>query len=192
MALNLKKGEKINLTKDNAGLSRVIVGLGWNPAKPKFGFAAKEIDCDSFIFLLKGDKFKSDDDLIYFGHKQHKSKSVIHKGDNRTGEGDGDDEQIVVDLSSIPAEYNKAIIGVNIYKCKETRQDFGMIKSAYCRLVDCRDSTEMYRYNLTENYKGMTAMIFGELYRDGSEWKFAAVGEGTKDYKISDVVRRYA
>ena len=112
-------------------------------------------------------------------------------GDNLTGEGDGDDEQIVIDLNSVPAEYDKIVLAVNIYKAYDRRQNFGLIKNAFIRLVDARNNNEMCIYNLTEDYSGMTAMLFGEVYRYNGEWKFNAVGQGTTDGSISEFAKRY-
>ena len=130
-------------------------------------------------------------DLVYFGNLTHKSKTVQHMGDNLTGAGDGDDEQIVIDLSKVPSEYDRIVIVVNIYQAVQRRQHFGMIENAFIRLVDARNNNEMCKYNLTENYSGMTAMIFGEVYRHNGEWKFSAIGQGTNDPGIGELCRRY-
>ena len=113
-------------------------------------------------------------------------------GDNLTGAGDGDDEQIVIDLNSVPADYDRIVIAVNIYSAVSRKQHFGMIKNAFIRLVDARDNNEMCIYNLTENYSGMTAMIFGEVYRYNGEWKFNAMGQGTNDGSIRELSARYS
>ena len=195
MSVSLQKGQKVNLSKDNAGLAKVIVGLGWDEAKPSggggggffatlFGGAAtthQAIDCDASAIMLKNGKFVDRTDLVYFGNLKHKSGTVNHMGDNLTGEGEGDDEQIVIDLSRVPAEYDKIVIVVNIYQAVQRKQHFGMIENAFIRLVDARNNKEMCKYNLTENYSGMTAMIFGEIYRHNGEWKFNAMGNGTTD-----------
>jgi stress response protein SCP2 len=195
MSVNLQKGQKVSLTKDNAGLSKVVIGLGWDEAKQKRGlFAPKPqpIDCDASAILLQNGKLVHKQDLVYFGNLTHKSGSVKHMGDNLTGAGDGDDEQIVVDLSQVPAEYDRIVIVVNIYQAVQRRQHFGMIQNAFCRLVDARNNTEMCRYNLTEDYSGMTAMIFGEVYRHNGEWKFNAIGQGTNDPGLGELANRYA
>ncbi len=195
MSVSLQKGQKVNLSKENAGLSKVIVGLGWDEAKRQkrgfFSLRPQEIDCDASALLLKNGKFTSNEDVVYFGNLRHKSGSVQHMGDNLTGEGEGDDEQIVVDLSHIPAAYDRIVIVVNIYDALQRRQEFGMIENAFIRLVDARNNTEICRYNLTENYSGMTAMIFGEIYRHNGEWKFNAVGQGTKDPGIAEIANRF-
>ena len=207
MSVSLQKGQKVNLSKDNAGLAKVIVGLGWDEAKPSggggggffatlFGGGAatthQAIDCDASAIMLKNGKFVDRTDLVYFGNLKHKSGTVNHMGDNLTGEGEGDDEQIVIDLSRVPAEYDKIVIVVNIYQAVQRKQHFGMIENAFIRLVDARNNKEMCKYNLTENYSGMTAMIFGEIYRHNGEWKFNAMGNGTTDPEIGELCRRFS
>ena len=195
MAVSLQKGQKVSLTKDNAGLSRVIVALGWDEAPRKVGFFSKKpaaIDCDASAILLQNGRFCERADLVYFGNLRHRSGAVTHMGDNLTGAGDGDDEQIIVELARVPAEYDKIVIVVNIYQAYKRNQEFGMIQNAYIRLLDGRNNSEMCRYNLTDNYQGMTAMIFGELYRHGGEWKFTAIGQGTTDDGLAALAQRFA
>lgn len=200
MSISLQKGQKVSLSKDNAGLSKIIVGLGWDEAQRSgkgglfsslLGSAPKAIDCDASAIMLKNGKFVDKNDLVYFGNLRHRSGTVNHMGDNLTGAGDGDDEQIVIDLSGVPADYDKIVIVVNIYKAAQRGQHFGLIQNAFIRLVDARNNNEMCRYNLTEDYSGMTAMIFGEVYRHNGEWKFSAIGQGTTDPGLSELCRRY-
>lgn len=195
MSISLQKGQKVSLTKENAGLSNVLIGLGWDEAKRSRGgfFAPKPqaIDCDASALLLKGGKLYDKSDIIYFGNLQHKTGAVWHMGDNLTGAGEGDDEQIVVDLSRLPAEYDRIVIVVNIYQALQRKQHFGMIENAFIRLVDGKTNREMCKYNLTENYSGMTAMIFGEVYKHNGEWKFNAIGQGTNDPGIGQLAQRY-
>lgn len=202
MSISLQKGQKVNLSKENSGLSKVMVGLGWDEATAGSGkgflasmFSIKQdIDCDASAILLKNGVFENTrklEDLVYFGNLTHKSRAIRHMGDNLTGAGDGDDEQIEIDLQKLPAEYDRVVIFVNIYNAVSRKQDFGMIKNAFIRLVDTKTGREMCRYNLTEDYPGVTAVIFGEIYRHNNEWKFNAVGQGTKDPDIVSVVRRY-
>ena len=196
MSISLQKGQKVSLTKESAGLSKVIVGLGWDAAEQSRGFfgflkSAPDIDCDATAIMLKDGKFTAKDDVVYFGNLSHKSGTVNHMGDNLTGEGEGDDEQIVIDLSRVPSEYDKIVIVVNIYSAQARKQHFGMIENAFIRIVDAKSNRELCKYNLTDNYSGMTAMIFGEIYRHNSEWKFGAIGQGTKDGSIGDICRRY-
>ena len=195
MSVKLQKGQKVSLSKENVGLSRIIVGLGWDEVEQKrHGFFApkpKPIDCDAFALLLKNGKLTVKEDIVYFGNQTHKSRSVMHMGDNLTGEGEGDDEQIVIDLNQVPSEYDRIVIAVNIYQAEARNQHFGMIKNAFVRLVDARNNNEMCIYNLTENYSGQTAMLFGEVYRYNGEWKFSAIGQGTSDKSIGDFAKRY-
>jgi stress response protein SCP2 len=194
MSISLQKGQKVNLSKEHAGLSKVVVGLGWDEVERKRGFFAPKpqpIDCDASAILLKNGKLAGKDDLVYFGNLRHKSGTVQHMGDNLTGAGEGDDEQIIVDLASIPAEYDRVVIVVNIYQAYQRKQHFGLIKNAFIRLVDAKTNVEMCKYNLTEDYSDMTAMIFGEIYRHNGEWKFNAIGQGTKDPGLGELANRY-
>ena len=128
---------------------------------------------------------------MYFGNLQHMSGTVQHLGDNLTGAGEGDDEQIIVDLARIPAQYDRIVLVVNIYQAMQRKQHFGLIENAFIRLVDGKTNREMCKYNLTESYPGMTAMIFGEVYRHNGEWKFSAIGQGTNDPGLGELVNRY-
>lgn len=195
MSISLQKGQKVSLSKENAGLSTVLVGLGWDEAPQKRGLLGlktqQDIDCDASAILLKNGKLCGNGDLVYFGNLVHKSGTVRHMGDNLTGAGEGDDEQILIDLAKIPPEYDRIVMVVNIYDAVRRKQQFGMIRNAFIRLVDGRNNREMCKYNLTEDYSGMTAMIFGEIYRYNGEWKFSAIGQGTNDPSLSDLCRRY-
>ena len=194
MSVKLQKGQKVSLSKEHAGLSKIIVGLGWDEVQQQRSFFApkpQDIDCDAFALLLVDGKLASSQDIVYYGSLKHNSGSVVHMGDNLTGAGDGDDEQIVIDLNRVPAQYDRIVLAVNIYQAYERRQHFGMIQNAFIRLVDARNNNEMCIYNLTENYSKQTAMLFGEVYRYNGEWKFNAVGQGTTDGSISDFAKRY-
>ena len=195
MSVKLQKGQKVSLSKEHAGLSKVIVGLGWDEVQQQrrglFAPKPQDIDCDAFALLLVNGKLTNNQDIVYFGNLAHKSGSVKHMGDNLTGAGEGDDEQIVIDLNSVPSQYDRIVLAVNIYKAFDRRQHFGMIQNAFIRLVDGRNNNEMCIYNLTENYSGMTAMIFGEIYRYNGEWKFNAIGQGTNDAGIGDLAQRF-
>ena len=194
MSVKLQKGQKVSLSKEHAGLSKIIVGLGWDEVQQQRSFFApkpQDIDCDAFALLLVDGKLASSQDIVYYGSLKHNSGSVVHMGDNLTGAGDGDDEQIVIDLNRVPAQYDPIVLAVNIYQAYERRQHFGMIQNAFIRLVDARNNNEMCIYNLTENYSNQTAMLFGEVYRYNGEWKFNAVGQGTTDGSISDFAKRY-
>ena len=195
MGVSLQKGQKVSLTKDNAGLSRVVIGLGWDEVQQKRGFFApkqQEIDCDASAFLLADGKLRGVDDIVYFGNLRHKSGTVQHMGDNLTGAGDGDDEQIVVELDRVPAEYDRIVLVVNIYQADKRKQHFGMIQNAFIRIVDSRNNQELCKYNLSDNYDGMTAMIFGAVYRHNGEWKFNAIGSGTQDVQLGQLANRFA
>ena len=195
MSVNLQKGQKVDLTKGNASLKRVMVGLGWDEVAQKRGlFAPKpqDIDCDASALLLSaGGKLASKEDYVFYNNLKHKSGSVQHMGDNLTGAGDGDDEQIMIDLRDVPQYCDKIVIAVTIYQARERAQHFGMIQNAFIRIVDADTNKELCKYNLTDNYSGRTAMIFGEVYRYNGEWKFSAVGEGLDANGISDVAKRY-
>ncbi len=195
MSISLQKGQKVNLSKDNAGLSKVIIGLGWDEVQQaKGGLFAKKpkpIDCDASALLLINGKLTNKSDIVYFGNLRHKSGAIQHMGDNLTGAGEGDDEQIIVDLSNVPAEYDRIVLVVNIYQAVQRNQHFGMVQNAFIRLVDARTNNEMCKYNLTENYSGLTALIFGEVYRHNGEWKFNAVGQGTNDPDLGGLANRY-
>ena len=156
-------------------------------------FKAKpaEFDCDASAILLQNGRLVRNEDIVYFGRLKHDTGCVIHMGDNLTGNGEGDDEQIVVELSRVPAVYDRIVIVVNIYQARQRRQDFGIIKNAFIRIVDARTNRELCKYNLSENYEGMTAMIFGEIYRRDKEWKFNAIGQGTQDPSLSELAKRY-
>lgn len=195
MSVSLQKGQKVSLSKEHTGLAGIVVGLGWDEVQAKGGFFAakpKPIDCDASALMLRSGKLAGKDDIVYFGNLCHKSGTVQHMGDNLTGEGEGDDEQIRIDLSKVPQEYDRIVIVVNIYQAVKRNQHFGMIQNAFIRLVDMRNNNEMCKYNLTENYSGMTAMIFGEVYRHNGEWKFNAIGQGTNDPGLGELCNRYA
>lgn len=194
MSVSLQKGQKVSLSKDHAGLGKVIIGLGWDEVQQKRGFFSAKpqpVDCDASAFLLQNGHIMDKNDIVYFGNLQHYTGTVQHLGDNLTGAGTGDDEQIIVDLSRIPEEYDKIILVVTLYQAVERKQHFGLIQNAFIRLVDARNNNEMCRYNLTEDYSGMTAMIFGEVYRHNGEWKFTALGQGTKDPGLGELVNRF-
>ena len=194
MSVSLQKGQKVSLSKDHAGLGKVIIGLGWDEVQQKRGFFSAKpqpVDCDASAFLLQNGHIMDKNDIVYFGNLQHYTGTVQHLGDNLTGAGTGDDEQIIVDLSRIPEEYDKIVLVVTLYQAVERKQHFGLIQNAFIRLVDARNNNEMCRYNLTEDYSGMTAMIFGEVYRHNGEWKFTALGQGTKDPGLGELVTRY-
>lgn len=200
MAINLQKGQRVDLTKSNPGLSKIMVGLGWDPVQSgkggffgsMFGGGAPNIDCDASVIMLgANDKLLNNNDVIYFGNLKSKCGSVQHSGDNLTGDGDGDDEQIIIELSKIPSNIQKLVFIVNIYDAVKRKQHFGMIQNAFIRIVNPLNQQEMLHYNLTDDYSGKTCLITGEIYRHGAEWKFAAVGNGTNAAGLGEVVRSY-
>jgi len=199
MSVNLKKGEKISLVKPGSGLKRVRVGLGWDEAPQKRGLFApkpKDIDCDASVILCGEDgKIVSNDVnrcCVYFGNLRHHSGAIQHAGDNLTGGGEGDDEQITVDLSLLPPEIARLVFVVNIYDADVRRQHFGMIQNAFIRLVDLAGGAEICRFNLTEDYTGMTGLVAGEIYRRGGEWKFNAIGQGVaRASRLSSLIDLY-
>lgn len=175
MALSLSKGGNLSLTKTDPSLTRVIVGLGWDPRATD----GQEFDLDASAFLLKGDgKVRSEADFIFYNQLKSADGSVEHTGDNRTGAGDGDDEVIKVDLSRVPADVEKVVFTVTIHDADARRQNFGQVGGAFIRVVNETNGNEVVRYDLAEDASTETAMIFAELYRNAGEWKFRAVGQG--------------
>lgn len=176
MAVNLSKGQKVDLTKSNPGLSNLIVGLGWDINKYDGGF---NFDLDAAAFLLDNSGKVSDDaDFVFYNNKEHSSGSVIHSGDNLTGEGEGDDETLKVDLSKVPESITKIDFTVTINDAEARNQNFGQVSNAYIRIVNEENGEELIRYDLGEDYSVETAVIVGELYRNSGEWKFNAIGSG--------------
>ena len=175
MSVSLAKGGNVSLTKEAPGMTNVLVGLGWD-ARTTTG---TDFDLDASAILLKADgKVLSDKHFIFFNNLTSPDGSVEHTGDNLTGEGDGDDEAIKVNLSSVPAEVDKIVFPVSIYEGQARQQGFGQVRNAFIRIVDQGSNTEVARYDLTEDASTETAMVFGELYRNNNEWKFRAVGQG--------------
>ena len=176
MAVSLKKGQKVDLTKTNPGLKEILIGLGWDTNKYDGG---KDFDLDSSVFMLGANgKVASDDDFVFYGNLKHKSGSVEHLGDNLTGAGEGDDEQIKIDLSKVPAEVEKIDFTVTIYEAEERKQNFGQVENAFIRVMDATNNKELIRYDLGEDFSIETAVVIGELYRNKGEWKFNAIGSG--------------
>ncbi len=196
MSVNLQKGQKVELKKGNGGaLRRVMVGLGWDEVQQSRGFFApkpQDIDCDASAIACINGRLADVSDVVYFGNLQHKSNAIKHMGDNLTGAGDGDDEQIMVDLASLPMTYDKIVFVVNIYQAMQRKQHFGLIRNAFIRICDAETNQELCKYNLSENYNNMTAMVFGELYRYNGSWKFNAIGQATQDNSVGDLAKRFA
>jgi tellurium resistance protein TerD len=175
MAISLQKGGNVNLSKEAPGMKKMILGLGWD-ARATDG-AEFDLDASAFMLTATG-KVRNDADFIFYNQKASVEGSVQHSGDNRTGEGEGDDESISVDLSLVPADIEKISICVTIHAAEERRQNFGMVSSAYIRCVDAGSNAEIAKYDLSEDASVETAMIFGEIYRNGGDWKFKAIGQG--------------
>jgi len=176
MAISLQKGQKIDLTKGNPSLTKIMVGLGWDVNQYDGG---ADFDLDAAAFLLDANgKVPSDGEFIFYGQLEHSSKSVIHQGDNLTGEGEGDDEQIFVDLSLVPDNIDKIAFTVTIYDADVRRQNFGQVQNAFIRIVDETTNQELIRFDLGEDFSIETAVVVGELYRHQGNWKFNAVGSG--------------
>lgn len=176
MAVNLSKGQKVSLTKGNPGLSKIIVGLGWDTNKYDGGF---DFDLDAAAFLLGANgKVTSDADFVFYGNLKHASGAVEHMGDNLTGDGEGDDEQIKINLSAVPANIERIGFTVTIYDADVRKQNFGQVSNAYIRIFDEANNTELIRYDLGEDFSIETAVVVGEMYRNNGEWKFNAIGSG--------------
>lgn len=175
MAISLQKGGNVNLSKEAPGMKKMTIGLGWD-ARATDG---AEFDLDASAFLLNnGGKVRSDADFIFYNQSKSADGSVQHQGDNRTGAGDGDDESIVLELDRIPADVEKISVCVTINEAEARRQNFGMVSSAYVRCINTDGNVEVARFDLSEDASVETAMIFGEIYRNGSDWKFKAIGQG--------------
>ncbi len=176
MAINLSKGQKVDLTKGNPGLKNIMVGLGWDVNAFDSG---TDFDLDAAAFMLgTNGKCPTDKEFVFYGNLSHPSGAVNHMGDNLTGEGEGDDEQVQVDLSKVPANIEKIAFTVTIYDAETRNQNFGQVSNAFIRLVDESNGAELIRYDLGEDFSIETAVVVGELYRNGVEWKFNAIGSG--------------
>ncbi|MEG0962225.1 MAG: TerD family protein [Lachnospiraceae bacterium] len=176
MPINLSKGQKVDLTKGNPSLNNIMVGLGWDVNVFDSGVA---FDLDAAAFLLgENGKCPTEKEFVFYGNLVHSSESVKHMGDNLTGEGEGDDEQIQIDLKKIPANISKVAFTVTIYEAETRRQNFGQVSNAFIRIVDEATNIELIRYDLGEDFSIETAVVVGELYRNNGEWKFNAIGSG--------------
>ncbi|MFM2089237.1 MAG: hypothetical protein RLZZ237_4106 [Pseudomonadota bacterium] len=175
MAISLQKGGNVNLSKEAPNLRKIIIGLGWDPRSTD----GATFDLDGSAFLLKSDgKVRGDSDFIFYNNLKSTDGSIVHTGDNQTGEGEGDDERIEIDLSRVPAEIDRISITVTIHDADARRQNFGMVSKAYIRCLNAEGEREIARYDLSEDSSTETAMIFGEIYRYSGEWKFKAIGQG--------------
>jgi len=177
MSISLAKGGNISLSKEEPGLTKILIGLGWDTRSTD----GADFDLDASAFLLgENGRVRSDADFIFYNQLRSADGSVEHTGDNRTGEGDGDDEALKVDLTRLPADIQRIAIAATIHDAEARRQNFGMVQNAFIRIVDDTSQREITRYDLAEDYSVETALIFGEVYRHGTDWKFRAVGQGYK------------
>lgn len=176
MSISLSKGQKIDLSKASPGLTKVIIGLGWDTNKYSGGH---DFDLDASAFLVgENGKVTNDLDFIFYNNLQGGNGSVIHTGDNRTGEGEGDDEQIKVDFSKVPKRVHKIAITVTIHDAIQRKQNFGQVSNAFVRVINEENNQEVLRYDLAEDFSVETAIVVCEIYRHGGEWRFSAVGSG--------------
>lgn len=176
MAINLQKGQKVDLTKTNPGLQNIIVGLGWDVNKYD---GNQDFDLDACAFLLNAEgKAMTDKEMVFYGNKSSGNDSVVHSGDNLTGAGDGDDEQIKVNLALVPVNIEKIAFTITIYDADKRNQNFGQVSNAFVRFVNAGTGEELIRFDLGEDFSIETAIVAGELYRYNNEWKFNAVGSG--------------
>lgn len=197
MAINLKKGQSIILDKSEYDLSKMVMGLGWDVSKKGlFGgifSGSADFDLDGFALLLddRGKLKNQQEDVIYFGHLATKNNTVVHTGDNLTGEGAGDDEQIIIDFKTLPQTYQQIILGVNIYHAQQRQQNFEMVKNAFVRAIDAKGK-EIARYSLSgePTYSGQTSMLLGELSQENRQWKFKALGTPLKS-NLNEVIRSF-
>lgn len=175
MAVNLQKGGNVNLSKEAPGLKKAMIGLAWDKRLTD----GEQFDLDAVAFLVGADgKVLSEADFIFYKQPNSTDGSIRHHGDNRTGEGSGDDEKIEVNLDAVPAHIEKIVLGVSIFEFDTRRQNFGQVSAASIRVIDGDTQVDVARYDLTEDYSTETALIFGELYRHNGDWKFRAVGQG--------------
>ncbi|MCQ4086650.1 TerD family protein [Saccharibacillus sp. JS10] len=176
MTISLSKGQRIDLTKTNPGLQKVLIGLGWDTNKYSGG---ADYDLDASVFLLHEDgRAKGIEDFVFYNNPKTPNGSVVHTGDNRTGEGEGDDEQVIVDFSLVPANITRIGITVTIHDAEARMQNFGQVSNAFVRVLDAEDNREVLRYDLGEEFSVETAVVICELYRQGADWKFQAIGSG--------------
>lgn len=176
MSVILTKGQRVDLTKDRPSLKNVLIGLGWDINHYD---GESDFDLDASVFMTKDNgKVTNENDFVFYGNLQHKSKSVIHMGDNRTGDGDGDDEVIKVKLNDVPSDYSTLAVAVTIYDADMRLQNFGMVGNAYVRVLDEETGEELVRFDLSEDFSIETAVVVAELYKRDGEWKFKAVGSG--------------
>ncbi|BAU63074.1 stress protein [Stanieria sp. NIES-3757] len=195
MTINLQKGQRISLKKEAPNLTRLMCGLGWDVAKKSGGWfsSSPNFDLDSFVICLdQNQKLTNKSDIIYFANLRHSSGAITHLGDNLTGDGQGDDEQIIVDLPTVPERLSKLLFLVNIYEAQKRQQELSQVENAFVRLVDLNNNQEIARYQLSgKQYQNKNALILGEVYRHNDEWKMAAIGEAFNAKGIGDIAQKY-
>ena len=184
MAVNLQKGQRVNLKKDAPDLKRLLIGLGWDPIKGGIFSLAMDIDASVICIDSNGRK----ESVIYYGALEHRSGAIKHYGDNLTGDGDGDDEQIEIQLDKVPANIVRLAVIINIYQAYERRQHFGKVRNCFVRAVDLSTSKELVHYNVDGQFDDLTGIFVADVYRHNGEWKFQAIGEGAKVRDISEMV----
>ena len=205
MSINLSKGQKINLSKESAGLSQIMVGLGWDEVQQSTGFLGAlfgskpdDIDCDAFAIMLgyDGKLLHHTTDLkectVFFNNLSDPYRSIVHQGDNLTGAGEGDDEQIFVDLNRVPSDVGAIVFAVNIYEAFKKNQHFGMLRNAFIRVVDHQRGRELCRFDLNENYYNMTALVAGTIVRGDNGWEFVTDGQAARLESLVDVVAAFS
>lgn len=184
MSVNLTKGQGVNLKKDAPNLKRVLIGLGWDPVKGFLGGSNMDIDASVICIDENGQK----ESVVYYGNLTHRSRAIKHNGDNLTGDGDGDDEQIEIYLDDVPANIQRLSIIINIYSAYSRGQHFGKVKNCFVHASDLDTGKELVRYNVDGNFKDMTGIFVADVYKHNGEWKFKAIGEGAKVRDINEMV----
>lgn len=186
MAVQLKKGATVNLKKESPNLNRILVGLGWDPAKTFFGIGP-DMDIDASVICI--DKKGRKDSIVYYHNLREYKGAIRHYGDNLTGEGDGDDEQIEIILDELPNRITRLSIIINIYNAYSRRQNFGKVKNCFVHVTDLDTRKELVRYDIDGNYNGLTGIFVADIYREDNDWKFSALGDGAKVRDISEMAR---
>lgn len=197
MGISLEKGQRISLKKEAPKLERLMCGLGWDVAEKKSGFLGSllggggaNFDLDASVICCKKNQTNSQRDVVYYGNLRHYSDAILHMGDNLTGEGDGDDEEIIINLPQIPQDIHKLIIVVNIYEAFNRQQEFSQVENAFIRLVDLVNQKEIARYTLSgSQYQNQTGMIMADLTRNGDDWEVGAKGEGVRVKDLAGLVK---
>ena len=194
MTINLQKGQRISLKKEAPSLTRLMCGLGWDVAKKSGWFGSSpNLDLDSFVICLDADrKLTQKSDIVYFGNLRHSSGAITHLGDNLTGKGEGDDEQIIVDLPQVPSNISNLLFVINIYESRKRQQELSQVENAFVRLVDLSNNKEIARYQLSgSQYQNKNGLILAEVYRKDGDWKMAAIGDAFVAEGIGEIAKNY-